>query len=269
MAVAPRLYRVILPVNDLDAAVSFYAALLEEPGMRVSKGRHYFSCGGVIMALYDPHADGDDRTPRPNFDYVYFAVDDLEAVYGRAQKVGGLSTATGDGRLPMGAIARRPWGERSFYMNDPFGNPICFVDAASVFTGQGAPAKDSSPDSAPGVTTTIYVSNLDRSVDFYTGVLGLRLGGRWGDEYASIDLGRGSSIGLHPSRSPHSPRPGTPGSIQVGIGVNRPLDDVVNDLKARGVAFRGPIKDDTQVRLAFFGDPDGNDLYLVETRNWS
>jgi predicted enzyme related to lactoylglutathione lyase len=130
----------VIPVDDLDAAVSFYAALLEQPGMRVSGGRHYFMCGGVILAIYSPRGDGDDRMPRPNFDHVYFAVDDLEATFGRAQKVGGLSTEMGDGHLPMGEIARRPWGERSFYMNDPFGNPICFVEAASLFTGQGAPA---------------------------------------------------------------------------------------------------------------------------------
>ena len=139
MSTPYRLYRVVLPVNDLNAAVSFYVALLEQPGMRVSNGRHYFMCGGVILAIYDPRADGDDRTPRPNFDHVYFAVDDLEGVFARAQKVGGLSTVMGDGRLPMGEIARRPWGERSFYMNDPFGNPICFVDAASLYKGPGGP----------------------------------------------------------------------------------------------------------------------------------
>ena len=132
---APRLYRVIMPVNDLAAAVTFYAALLDEPGFRVSGGRHYFSCGGVILALYDPAGDGDRRTPRPNFDHVYFAVEDLEAAYDRARRVGGLSTQTGDGNLPMGEIARRPWGERSFYMSDPFGNPICFVDSTSIFRG--------------------------------------------------------------------------------------------------------------------------------------
>jgi predicted enzyme related to lactoylglutathione lyase len=134
--VTTRLFRIVIPVNDLDAAARFYATLLEGAGARVSNGRHYFSCGGVILALYNPKADGDDTTPRPNFEHVYFAVDDLEAVYRRAQKVGGLSKETGDGRLPMGEIARRPWGERSFYMFDPFGNPICFVDSASVFTGR-------------------------------------------------------------------------------------------------------------------------------------
>jgi catechol 2,3-dioxygenase-like lactoylglutathione lyase family enzyme len=133
-----RLYRVILPVDSLDVAVRFYAALLDDTGMRISPGRHYFRCGEVTLAVYDPAADGDERTPRPNFDHVYFAVDDLEAAFARAQRLGTLSNAIGDGNLPMGEIARRPWGERSFYLQDPFGNPLCVVDAASIYTGKPA-----------------------------------------------------------------------------------------------------------------------------------
>ena len=72
--------------------------------------------------------------PRPNCEHIYFAVGDLEDVYRRARRVGGLSTRTGDGDLPMGGIAQRPWGERSFYINDPSGNPLCFVDERTVFT---------------------------------------------------------------------------------------------------------------------------------------
>jgi catechol 2,3-dioxygenase-like lactoylglutathione lyase family enzyme len=131
-----RLYRVILPVDSLDVAARFYAALLDDAGMRISPGRHYFRCGEVTLAVYDPAADGDARMPRPNFDHVYFAVDDLETVFARAQRLGTLSKEVGDGNLPMGEIARRPWGERSFYLQDPFGNPLCFVDAASIFTGK-------------------------------------------------------------------------------------------------------------------------------------
>ena len=69
---------------------------------------------------------------------MYFAVDDLETVFACAQRLGTLSKEVGDGGLPMGEIARRPWGERSFYVQDPFGNPLCFVDAASIFTGKPA-----------------------------------------------------------------------------------------------------------------------------------
>ena len=113
------------------------SALLAQQGFRVSPGRHYFDCGGVVLACYDPRADGDDRDAMPNPDHIYFAVDDLDSVYERAQALGGLSTETGDGNLAMGKVAQRPWGERSFYLRDPFGNRLCFVDSGTVFRGPG------------------------------------------------------------------------------------------------------------------------------------
>jgi catechol 2,3-dioxygenase-like lactoylglutathione lyase family enzyme len=130
-----RLFRVILPVGDLERAAQFYRVLLQQDGMRVSPGRHYFSCDGVVLALYNPAADGDKAEPRPNFEHVYFAVSDLDGAFSRAEQTGGLVDAVGDGNLPMGRIAKRPWGERSFYMRDPFGNPLCFVDETTVFAG--------------------------------------------------------------------------------------------------------------------------------------
>ena len=134
-----RLFRVILPILDMTEAERVYSALLAQPGFRVSPGRHYYNCGGVVLALYNPGADGDARTIRPNVEHVYFAVDEIDAVFERAQRLGGLSTEVGDGKLPMGEIARRPWGERSFYINDPSGNPLCFVDESTVFTGPPSP----------------------------------------------------------------------------------------------------------------------------------
>jgi hypothetical protein len=61
---------------------------------------------------------------------------DLEGVYARAQRLGGLSPATGDGNLPLGDIARRPWGERSFYNERSLRHPLCFVDETSLFTAR-------------------------------------------------------------------------------------------------------------------------------------
>jgi catechol 2,3-dioxygenase-like lactoylglutathione lyase family enzyme len=127
-----------MPVADLERAERFYSTLLGQPGVRVSPGRHYFACGDVTLALYSPVADGDDRQPHPNFEHVYFAVEDLEAIYERARAAGGLSEEVGDGGLAMGRIERRPWGERSFYADDPFGNPLCFVDSTTIFTGASA-----------------------------------------------------------------------------------------------------------------------------------
>jgi catechol 2,3-dioxygenase-like lactoylglutathione lyase family enzyme len=123
---AARLFRVILPVSDIDGAAAYYGAVLEQPGVRVSPGRHYFGCGGTILACFSPRSDGDPWDATPNPDHVYFAVADLEACF---QRVAGQ---------PHGAVLRpietQPWGERSFYCRDPFGNKLCFVDERTLFT---------------------------------------------------------------------------------------------------------------------------------------
>ena len=124
-----------MPVTDIEGASRFYSALFDNPGIRVSGGRHYFDCGGVILAVYDATADGDHAAVRSNAEHVYFAVPDLAAVFARAERLGTLSAETGDGNLPMGQIARRPWGEVSFYLHDPSGNPLCFVDEQSIYRG--------------------------------------------------------------------------------------------------------------------------------------
>lgn len=114
-----------------------------------------------------------------------------------------------------------------------------------------------------GGSPTVYVSDMDRAVKFYTEALGLKLAMRFGNEYAAVDAGKGFLVGLHPA-SPHSPKPGTSGSIQVGFGLGAPIEQVVRELTARGVSFRGPIIVDGPVKLAYFSDPDGNDLYLCQ-----
>ena len=53
--------------------MQFYSALLDQPGVRVSGGRHYFSCGDVTLALYSPKGDGDKRDPHPNFDHICYS----------------------------------------------------------------------------------------------------------------------------------------------------------------------------------------------------
>jgi catechol 2,3-dioxygenase-like lactoylglutathione lyase family enzyme len=122
-----KLYRVILPVTGIEQAAALYAQVLGQPGTRVSPGRHYFDCEGTILACYDGQADGDQVAFRPNPEHVYFAVDDLHQSLARVRSAG--FDLADDG------IADRPWGERSFYATDPFGNPLCFVDKRTLFTG--------------------------------------------------------------------------------------------------------------------------------------
>ena len=107
---APRLFRVILEVSDLDTAVRFYSALLGGPGIRVSQER---------------------SAPQP----VYLATSELDALHARARELNCLSTELVHD-ASAGEIVTRPWGERSFYAFDPDGNGLCFVDEDTVFTGR-------------------------------------------------------------------------------------------------------------------------------------
>ncbi len=128
----PILFRVILHVADIDQAADFYAALLQMEGRRVHGSRHYFDCGPVILALVDPTSGGE--TPKPNPDYFYFSVQEIEKFHQRASELGCLSPNKVHGESAS-EIVTRPWGERSFYAYDPFGNGLCFVDQATIFTG--------------------------------------------------------------------------------------------------------------------------------------
>ncbi len=131
---APTLFRIALQVGDLDQASAFYAKLLDDQGRRIPRGsRHYFDCGPVILALVDVAAG--HLEPKPIPDYVYFAVSDLEQIHERAKAMNCLAKEDVHG-ADAGAIVKRPWGERSFYAEDPWGNGLCFVDEQTLFTGK-------------------------------------------------------------------------------------------------------------------------------------
>jgi Glyoxalase/Bleomycin resistance protein/Dioxygenase superfamily len=134
MSDATILYRLILQVDDLDKAEEFYGTLLGDRGRRIPRaGRHYIDCGQVILALVNVIEEGIQPKPLP--DNIYFSVSDLEAVHTRAVELKCLSDEDIHGD-PAGEIIKRPWGERSFYIHDPWGNPLCFVDENTLFTGR-------------------------------------------------------------------------------------------------------------------------------------
>ena len=134
---APTLYRIILQVDNLDKAEEFYGKLLGDRGRRIPRAsRHYIDCGPVILALVDVGGENiPDLKPQPLPDYIYFAVNDVDAVHARALQLNCLSTEDVHGES-AGEVVTRPWGERSFYVHDPWGNGLCFVDEKTLFTGK-------------------------------------------------------------------------------------------------------------------------------------
>ena len=110
---------------------------------------------------------------------------------------------------------------------------------------------------------TIYVSDMDRAITFYTETLGLKLVFRAGNHYAEIDAGEGFILGLHPV-GPGSPTPGTRGAITLTLGVSESLEEVVRKLGESGVQFQTAIQSDGPVRIVGFEDSDGNAMWLCE-----
>ncbi|MFF1628783.1 VOC family protein [Streptomyces sp. NPDC058251] len=127
----PVLFRLNIEVTDLDAAVGFYSTLLGTAGRRQAGSRSYFTCGSVTLQVLDVSGH---RAVRPLPDSLYFTVRDLDTLFGRARDLDCLVGHDVHG-APGGEIAVRPWGERSFYVEDPWGNALCFVEAGTVYEG--------------------------------------------------------------------------------------------------------------------------------------
>ena len=131
MSDSPKLFRVTLEVADLDAATQLYTDLFSQDGQPHPGARHYFDCGGVIVAVLDVSRGGMPATPGPKS--LYFAVNDVDAVHARAEQLGVLAPYDVHGE-PAGAVITRPWGERSFYVVDPWGNDLCFCEDGTLYT---------------------------------------------------------------------------------------------------------------------------------------
>jgi catechol 2,3-dioxygenase-like lactoylglutathione lyase family enzyme len=115
---------------------------------------------------------------------------------------------------------------------------------------------------------TLMVSDFNRSVNFYTEVLGLTLHVRYGDEWAEV-VGPGIKIGLHHSDGrENSPQLQRAKSTSIGLEVEN-LESAIATLASRGIEF-GPIRDDDgAIREANFTDPDGLTLYIFQMNHGS
>jgi predicted enzyme related to lactoylglutathione lyase len=123
MVTTPKLYRIALPVSDIEAAAKFYSHVLATPGKRISPDRHYFDLGGFMLACYVPAADA-----KWTFDqnqYVYFAVSDLDEIRTRIEQAGGRN---------LTEIAKMPWGETMFFAVDPSGSRLGFAKNDKLFS---------------------------------------------------------------------------------------------------------------------------------------
>jgi predicted enzyme related to lactoylglutathione lyase len=110
---------------------------------------------------------------------------------------------------------------------------------------------------------TIIVSDMDRSIQFYTDILGLKLTNRFGYDWATISAGEGLTIGIHPASAKY-PSPGTKGAVILGLDIDVPVEEAVRKLAQHGVSIKGSIVRSEPGNFANLEDPDGNEIYLWE-----
>ena len=124
----PQFFRLNIEVGDLKSAISFYTNLLGVERRKQAGSRCYFECGPVTLQVLDVSPVGQ---PHPAAKALYFTVRNLEAVFERAKALQCLSRESVHD-APGGGIVVRAWGERSFYVEDPW---KCFVEEGTVYAG--------------------------------------------------------------------------------------------------------------------------------------
>ena len=124
----PRPFRLNVEVGDIDRATAFYSELLGLEARPQMGARVYLNAGPVTLQVVQVQA------PHPAAKALYFAIADLDAIHARAATLGCLSPDDVHG-TPAGQPVVRPWGERSFYAEDPWRNPLCFVHEGTIYAG--------------------------------------------------------------------------------------------------------------------------------------
>ncbi|HLX87582.1 MAG TPA: VOC family protein, partial [Acidimicrobiales bacterium] len=117
------------------------------------------------------------------------------------------------------------------------------------------------------IATTLYVGDLDASIDWYRDVLGLEAAmvGKDGDRYASYVLGSAIVV-LEPLRAALEPQAPGAESTTLNVIVDRDPFEVRTDLLGRGVPCSEVVTSPGFVSF-LMRDPDGNRFYITRPAN--
>jgi catechol-2,3-dioxygenase len=113
-------------------------------------------------------------------------------------------------------------------------------------------------------SVTIVVDDLKKAKQFYAETLGLKVQYQVEGHLVQVEA-PGVTIGLLHPREGQDSHPGKSGSVHIGLEVQE-LGSAINLLKSRGVEFQ-PIMEEEATRIAYFSDPEGNPLYLIELKS--
>lgn len=112
--------------------------------------------------------------------------------------------------------------------------------------------------------TTLHVANMETSLAFYNGLLGLPIAGRMGvpgHEITMLGPEEGTKLELISTGEPAPQNPGA--GVSMGFTPEN-MGQLLEDLKAAGVTIPEPMSPNPSLRFYFIQDPDGYTVQLVE-----
>ena len=112
-------------------------------------------------------------------------------------------------------------------------------------------------------SVTIVVDDLKKAEQFYVETLGLKVQFQVEGHLVQVEA-PGLTIGLLHPREGQDSHPVKSGSVHIGLEVEE-LDSAIKLLKSRDVEFQS-IMEEEATRIAYFSDPEGNPLYLIELK---
>ena len=113
---------------------------------------------------------------------------------------------------------------------------------------------------------TLHVSDLEKSLAFYTDTLGMEVASRFGGaghQIAMLGMAGGTKVELICEGNPLPDSPGT--GISFGLETGD-LDTLAAKLEQAGHIVEGPVSPNSHIRFSFVQDPDGYTVQLVEQK---
>ena len=274
---------VTVSVSDINRSLAFYRDLLGFPVL----GRLYYrnKVGLTIdfLDIGDNHileifsftsptrpSEWTNNDLQTGLRHVGFKVRDVDATTARLKQAGVPFTLD-----PLDATG----GVRIAFFTDPDGTLLEVVQGELEYHRTGPAVGSTSPVEPAGEElifdhVAVTVSNLDRALEFYTGLLGFPVIGQlfFNDErgFTITYLKAGAAVlELFSFAKPTIAYRWNPDETVLGLKhlgfLVDDVDTVAHLLKEAGVPFiYEPVDALGNVKTAFFADPDGNALELID-----
>ena len=114
---------------------------------------------------------------------------------------------------------------------------------------------------------TLKVKDLDKSLYFYTELLGIDIASKFGTpNHQIVMMGEPDKTMIELIFDPDSKDIISGNGVSIGLEFSD-VDKLISILKGNGYTISGPVSPNPQMRFFFVNDPDGYTIQLIEMQS--